>query len=225
MANYTYPHDIGLYVDSLTLIAEQEQPMEAVKNVVVKNDMPTDLSITVLGTAVLPVPNSITEQSQHNWNVTSGITEEGEGMVSGMTGMFNSGKKYANRSGIHLAPHYLQTYEGSTPRTFDCEWALIPQNKGESDSISKMIKDFKAWASPQPAENEMFVQQPAFWKLIFTSSLQDMIRFKDMVCTSVTVNYAPGGYSDFFSDGFPKQINLSLSFAERDVVFRDDWLS
>lgn len=224
MAHYNYPGDIGQYIDSLTLIVEQQEPMENIKAMVKRSDAEVNLPVTELGSATLPIPNAINEQMIHNWNITSGLTEEGMGAIEGLGGnMFNSGKKFLARTGVHIEPHYLQTYEGTMPRNFDCEWVFIPQNEGEANTIASMIKSFKAWASPSPGKSELFVKQPAFWTLVFTPRLQDMIRFKKMVCTNIGVNYAPGGYSDFFHDGFPKQINLSMSFAERSVTYRDDW--
>jgi hypothetical protein len=86
-----------------------------------------------------------------------------------------------------------------------------------------MVKDFKKASSANRNGTELFLEQPWFWTLQFTSALNDMIRFKEMVCTNVSVNYAPGGYSDYFHDHFPKQINVGLSFAEFSPMFREDW--
>jgi hypothetical protein len=225
---FFFPADITAHRDYIAIIAEQEVADVSFQELMVKTDLKMNSHMVNLGYAILPIPANIQEGMIHNWNVTSGLTEEFQQKLEDTFGragiVWNSAKKTLSRSGVHLDPHYLQTYEGTAPRTFDMEWAFIPQNKDEADTLRNMIKTFKGWASPQPDSAKIMIQQPATWKLKFSTTVEDMIRFTDMVVTNISVNYAPNGYSDFFNDGFPKQVNLSISFAERRTTYREHWL-
>ena len=227
MKTYSYPGNIGSLTDAITLAVFKEEPAREIKEMVTKNDMDTPVNRSAIGGATLPVPNNIQETLVHNWNITTGITEEMAGFLGDKAGnsvSANMAKKTLDRSGVHREPNYLQTYEGSMPRNFDCEWIFIPQNSGEAGQIVQMIKSFKEWSSPQPYAASVMVEQPYVWFITFKNPiLQDMIRFDAMVCTNFAINYAPGGYSDFFEGGMPKQINISMSFAERKATYREHW--
>jgi hypothetical protein len=221
---YLIPSDIGQMVDQVSIIASRLQPVKDIQTMVTKKQMVDKPSKSIEFTAVLPIPNTITDSYQHTWNVTAGITEEVEGSIGGqLSNMgFNSGKKFAARAGFTIDPQHLQTYEGTLPRSFDMEWAFVPKNSGEANTIRDMIKAVKK-ASAGEKTGGMFLKSPCVWTLIFSGSLNDMLQFKDLVVTNVAVNYTGGGYADFFHDSFPKQVNLALSFAELEPMFKADW--
>lgn len=225
MAQYTFPSSSNIQYDTISLIAIQSTPIKEIKDMIQVSDMNIEVSNDILGTATLPIPNNIVDNTTHNWNVTSGLTEDMNNAVESAIGggkIFNATKKVLDRSGVHIDPHYQQTYEGTAPRNFDCEWVFIPQNSGEAQVLIDMIRSFKAWASPEPYA-AIFVKQPCHWTITVSSKIQSMMNFKNMVCTSIGVNYTPGGYAEAFEDGFPKQINLSMSFSERNIATRKDW--
>jgi hypothetical protein len=221
---YRYPTDIGQKVDKLILKAFQTDPEKDVKEMISKMDMEIKTSKGFLGAATLPIPNTINDAYVHNWNITEGWTEETLGMLSSFGGdTLNSVKKFVSRGGVAIDPKYLQTYEGTAPRNFSFQWEFIPQNKSEASEIKDMIQSFKQWSAATPFGGAL-VNQPAIWEIQFESGpLMDMIKPQNMVATQISVDYAPGGYADFFHDSFPKQINLSMEFAEKAPMFYDDW--
>ena len=218
-STYYFPSDILSHQGGgfVYLGAVQENVSIDMQSFLSKSDVTvTNTNSTELGGVFLSVPSNIQETTVHNWNLTSGITEEMEGLIGDKMGStFNTVKKTFARSGVNFDQNYLQTYEGTAPRTFDFDWSFIPQTAADAQQLNEILIKLKSWAAPQPTPGRILVTQPATWSLDITSGLANVIRFSLMVVTNLSINYSPKGYSDFFHDGQPKQINLSMSFSER----------
>lgn len=80
------------------------------------------------------------------------------------------------------------------------------------DAIDKMAKMFG------------YMGQPNYWKISFSNSYIDrLLKLDYVVCTSVNVAYGNGSKLEMYSDGIPKVITLTLSFAEVKLKMREDF--
>lgn len=85
-------------------------------------------------------------------------------------------------------------------------------SKIASDAIDKMAKMFG------------YMGQPNYWKISFSNSYIDrLLKLDYVVCTSVGVTYGNGSKLEMYSDGIPKVITLTLSFAEVKLKMREDF--
>ena len=69
-----------------------------------------------------------------------------------------------------------------------------------------------------------YMGQPNYWKISFSNSYIDrLLKLDYVVCTSVNVAYGNGSKLEMYSDGIPKVITLTLSFAEVKLKMREDF--
>jgi hypothetical protein len=225
MAIYNVPTDIGEMVDRVMVTATRLEPFSSIKDFLSRQALTEEPIKTTEVIAVMPLPNTITDSYQHTWNVTAGVTEEIEALAhSVMSSLpWNQISKHAAREGFTFNPYHQQTYEGTAPRDFSMEWVFIPRNPAEANQIRDMIRDFKKASAASRAIAGLGINSPCIWSLDFGPTLNDMLRFKELVAVDVSVNYTGGGYADFFHDNHPKQINLAISFLEYKPMFKEDW--
>ena len=80
------------------------------------------------------------------------------------------------------------------------------------------------YANKKMAESFGYMGQPNYWKISFSNSYIDrLLKLDYVVCTSVNVMYGNGSKLEVYSDGIPKVITLSLSFAEVKLKMREDF--
>lgn len=92
------------------------------------------------------------------------------------------------------------------------ETTLAKVGKVADTVINKMAKAFG------------YMGQPNYWKISFSNSYIDrLLKLDYVVCTSVNVAYGNGSKLEMYSDGIPKVITLTLSFAEVKLKMREDF--
>jgi len=92
------------------------------------------------------------------------------------------------------------------------------------DTISTKVG--KAVDSTVKKISEVFgyMGQPNYWKISFSNSYIDrLLKLDYVVCTNVGVTYGNGSKLEMYSDGIPKVITLTLSFAEVKLKMREDF--
>lgn len=116
-------------------------------------------------------------------------------------------------------------------RSFSFNFAFIPRNERESETIKKIVKMFKEYAHPEPIASD---KSNAFWKFpdVFEIKLNneldltgEKIPFKTKKCVlkniKVTYENSDGSFGQL-KDGHATTINLSLSFDEIITLTRKD---
>jgi hypothetical protein len=153
-------------------------------------------------------------------------------------------------AGANLAvnPKMSLMYQGPGKfRKFVFEFPMIAKNKGESNTIKEIVKDFRSSTLPgykkfgvtgdyMPAgggderkkgAGTNFFTFPSTWDIRFGhNAIQgggEEIPFKiaRCVCNSVIANYAAAGVPFFFNDGEPFEVKLTVSFTETVIITRD----
>ena len=123
-------------------------------------------------------------------------------------------------------PGYFQNYSGSEPRTFSFTFDLVPANAVEAAKIIKIIMKLKEYSSPEMALGGISLLAPNYFDLeIANEYLSGAANIKNVVLSSINVNYGADGAMQFAADGTPKYISMSLTFKERSMVTANHYRS
>ena len=133
-----------------------------------------------------------------------------------------------NEFGVRKAiidPGYFQNYNGSTPRSFTMAYTLVPQSQKEAQTIKDIILWFKQYSSPTFVPNTPIMGAPFIFNISFAGNqyITDMFKMDKCVLTGISVDYASDGSFMLYKDGFPKQIGLTLNFAEVEIKYAQDY--
>ena len=133
-----------------------------------------------------------------------------------------------NEFGVRKAiidPGYFQNYNGSTPRSFTMAYTLVPQSQKEAQTIKDIILWFKQYSSPTFVPNTPLMGAPFVFNISFAGNqyITDMFKMDKCVLTGISVDYASDGSFMLYKDGFPKQIGLTLNFAEAELKYAQDY--
>ena len=133
-----------------------------------------------------------------------------------------------NEFGVRKAiidPGYFQNYNGSTPRSFTMAYTLVPQSQKEAQTIKDIILWFKQYSSPTFVPNTPIMGAPFIFNISFAGNqyITDMFKMDKCVLTGISVDYASDGSFMLYKDGFPKQIGLTLNFAEVELKYAQDY--
>jgi len=191
---------------------------------------------------VMPMTNSSEEKMSHSYDGQVGpiasvldgsaggpsvirkLGETVKGFVDPAMAAINTYSKFSGSTAIITNADKSAVYTGGVLREFAVDWIIIPKSAAEAKNLFKIIRQFKLAASPDSGTTKVFLRAPMSVKLEFSNELlDDNMRFKDMVITSVEVNYSLGGYMEVFHDGTPKAISLNVGFQERRMKTREMW--
>ena len=132
--------------------------------------------------------------------------------------------KFGARKAV-IDPGYFQNYNGSTPRSFTMAYTLVPQSQKEAQTIKDIILWFKQYSSPTFVSNSPLMGAPFVFNISFAGNqyISDMFKMDKCVLTGISVDYASDGSFMLYKDGFPKQIGLTLNFAEAELKYAQDY--
>lgn len=124
-----------------------------------------------------------------------------------------------------IDPGYFQNYNGSTPRSFTMAYTLVPQSQKEAQTIKDIILWFKQYSSPTYVPKTPIMGAPFIFNISFAGNqyITDMFKMDKCVLTGISVDYASDGSFMLYKDGFPKQIGLTLNFAEAEIKYAQDY--
>ena len=192
----------------------------------------------------LPYPTSLSDNQNHNWENTEGLIAQGTNNILSASGeslsvkggfvkkiLGDTNKMYSalmNKLGVRKAvvdPGYFQNYNGSTPRSFTMAYTLVPQSQKEAQTIKDIILWFKQYSSPTFVSKTPIMGAPFVFNISFAGNqyITDMFKMDKCVLTGISVDYASDGSFMLYKDGFPKQIGLTLNFAEAELKFAQDY--
>lgn len=98
------------------------------------------------------------------------------------------------------------------------------KSSNTNESILTNVSKMADYANEKMTESFGYMGQPNYWKISFSNSYIDrLLKLDYVVCTSVNVTYGNGSKLEVYSDGIPKVITLSLSFAEVKLKMREDF--
>lgn len=117
-------------------------------------------------------------------------------------------------------------FTGTEFRQFDFNYVLSPRNEAEAEEIQKIIKTFRYYMLPSFSGSSFFLVQPAEFKIKFMVGGQEnrsIPRIDNCILQGCNVNYSPKDTWNSIrgSGGFPTEILLTLSFIEKQTMFRE----
>jgi hypothetical protein len=103
-------------------------------------------------------------------------------------------------------------------------FTFSPRSAHESSKVQQIVKLFRSYAAPTIVTGVagFFYTPPGVFNLSFKkdgAENPNINKLTDCVLESVTVNYAPNGWSSH-KDGQPTQMTMDLSFKETVLVDR-----
>jgi len=206
-------------------VVKQKDGSIAVTGDVATTNLQKDFT-TYKGSIFLPVPNSLGESITNNWDEQSGTVSTLLNLIPGAEiaqKALTEISKFTGTRGSLINPDKTQSYTGSTPRSLDFEWTLLPNSREEAATILKIIRTLKRFSSPETQAAKALLLAPYFCTITFNNKhLDDTTRYNDMVITGIDVGYGVGNM-EMFSDGMVKQISLSIKMVERRVNTMEDW--
>lgn len=188
-------------------------------------------------TKLKPMSDYIFALPMPNEGLTDAVSNQYENNPGLIAGLVNANlDPFANAmsqlGGFVPDPKFTQVYMGTTPRSWSGTWQFVPQNRQEAESMMNIIKNVKICAAPDKASIKNVVGvliQPYVFKIIFGSTsnnniVNEYMKLDKMALVSYSVNYFAQGYASTYEDGMPKQVSLTLEFAEYGIKTRKDWM-
>lgn len=139
---------------------------------------------------------------------------------SGVGGEFLQGLRRQNlqRNQEIVSPREFVLFDAPSIRTFSMQYKFLPESQGEVEDVKKIIRTFRASAYPSFAGASTVVYKfpRAFLIEYIGIADQHMIKFPEVVLTSVNVTYNSNSmsYLKVEGEGTPYEIDLSLTFTE-----------
>ena len=118
-------------------------------------------------------------------------------------------------------------FNGAKLRTFSFNFPLTPRTDNESETIRRMIKDFKQYMAPKQTTGNLFLDPPCLWKLEYIynggSAHPWMNKFKPCALTSFGVDYTPDGSYMTYDDGSMTAYRIALAFSEIEPIYSNEY--
>lgn len=131
-----------------------------------------------------------------------------------------------NRAGYVFNPQQQLLFNGIDFRTYQMSFTFTPYSRDEANAVQEIIKTFRKYAAPTVVTESagFFFIPPGMVDITFKKdgmTNDKLHKLKRSVLESVTVNYAPNGWTSM-EDGAPTQTTMTLSFKEMQLVDRKD---
>ena len=154
------------------------------------------------------------------------------------------GKAMGASSGEAINPQATLSFEGVNLRSFQFDWTLYPESKGEAEAIKKIIRSIKRNILPetQPIDggviegglgvgtvggtslNRAFLKYPAVVSInLLGIDESHFLRFKQCMVDSFNVDYGASGEIIIAEGGVPQGVKLSMGFKELEIQTAEDY--
>jgi hypothetical protein len=182
-------------------------------------------------TFYLPIPNALSESMSNEYEGKDGwfndIPALGgalKGTVDTLTKPTATWSKLTGARNLQYYENKIQMYNSTEFREIELSWTLSPNSAAESKILHDIVKKIKMYGSPESAAGKIILKSPCFFGVEFNNTtLNEALRFDEVVLTSASIEYVPGGNMEMYKDNMPKSISLSLSFRDREPKLREDW--
>ena len=217
--------DIPGSKDLQEFISKNEEDLE--KWLSPDNDKGRELVSNIM----LPLPNELQETIGHDFDTEKGLASsvvEHFDLISSFQEKVNKiFSQVSNTLGKRkplIDPALMQNYTGTQPRSFNFSYTFIPESSEEARNIFEIIRVIKQYSAPSTVVKSALIMSPYVWKIeLGNKYLDDSIRFHEGFITNIDVTYGSSGGSIFTKDGYPKSINMSLTFMETRLKYQEEW--
>lgn len=120
-------------------------------------------------------------------------------------------------------PHASIFFKGLELRSFTFSWKFTPLSKGDALILQKILKAIKKRVLPTASTGFMqypYMVQPT---ILFKGEESDKLgQFKKSMIRNIGINYTAEGTSQFFYDGNPVSVQLTLNLQEIEYLLSND---
>jgi hypothetical protein len=116
-------------------------------------------------------------------------------------------------------------FDGVGFRSFDFNYRFVARNAKESDTLRKMIYQFKKYMYPDYAYDGLAFEYPEEWEIEFSEKISPWIyKAKRCVLESFNVNYAgENGIPKFYEEtGAPVIVDIQMKYKEIEIITKKD---
>jgi len=171
----------------------------------------------------LPMPEGgVVDSSQNTYGINNPTMAGSVSAISPFADMASY------MGGAILDPKLTQVYQGTSPRSWDGTWQLIPESMLESAAIAVILMNIKIGGSPAKTSEDGkpgMLKQPFIYKIKFSNPIIDKaMQFHKMAMESYSISYFAQGYASTYIDMMPKHITLNMKFVEFGIKDRSDWM-
>lgn len=154
-------------------------------------------------------------------NVVNKIPGAGSVNISKITGSVSNA---LGQNKVLTDPSFFQNYSGTRPREFTFSWDLIANNSPENKTIIEIIQYLKMFSLPNVDISGITLRAPNYFNITIGNPLiSGLVNMMGVVITSINLDYGADGSMEVLPNGLPKQISLSITFAERQALTQKDF--
>ena len=124
---------------------------------------------------------------------------------------------------VALNPFKEVLFESIDFRTFAFKYRFFPKSRAESIAVEEIIKRFKFHMHPELSANKLFFIYPSEFEIAYYYQNKEnhvFHKFKPCVLESMEVSYGGEQFSTF-DNGYPTEINMSLTFRETEILTKE----
>lgn len=170
--------------------------------------------------------------------------------VNNLTSLGNESLKNAqsdDRQAI-INPHMEILYRSPNFRTFQFTYKFVPLESSDCDSILNIIKTMRYAGATSPTvvkflenndnnpsqtfSSDNWFAYPSEFRLQFLMKTEEggirenpyISRIKNCVMTDLSLNYTAVGKFATYENGFPAEIEMTVSFTETEIILKDSIL-
>jgi len=131
-------------------------------------------------------------------------------------------------TGYTINPYLAQIFRGVDLRSFNLVFRFTPFQLSDCDKIHEIIKIFRKWSLPaggQWGAGAAMLEYPGEVDVRYQFMDAEnpyLHRFKRAIMTKVDIEYTGAGQWTMMRNGFPTEIVMNISFAEIQIVVRED---
>jgi hypothetical protein len=160
----------------------------------------------------LPLPRRINDVNTQIWSEVdaSSIVPQ----LAQIGGAIGGGTSF-------LSPLQFMTYKRPAYKEHDLQWSLTAANREESDTLKRIINEFKASSAPSLGLGGLAYKYPKICQVSFHPS-DYLFKLKPCAVINVTIDYTAAGGPSFYKSGAPVVVGLVLRLKEVQLWTRED---
>jgi hypothetical protein len=146
------------------------------------------------------------------------------GVVNAMGGNIDVNALASFGTGMAQNPFREQIFQNVQSRTFRFDYKFLPRSTAERDAVQKILRMFRFHMHPELAADGLFYIYPSDFDIVYYYKGKEnpyVNKISTCVLEDMKVDYGGSQQFSSFADGSPTEINLSLSFVEKEVLTKE----
>jgi len=140
-----------------------------------------------------------------------------------------NGNILTRKEGAIVNPNMELLFNAPSLRPFAFTYRMSPRDRGESNTVRKIIRMFKQSMSVKRTKSTLFLKSPNTYKLHWingqsrSKNHEYLPMIKECALTGFNVSYTPDGNYATYEDSSMVSYELQFSFQELEPIYNDDY--